>query len=146
MRESQRQPNNVLIRVEHESDSDSADSVSRGSNGRTTSGDTPADGPEARHGHYRGITFEEILPPQFISNAPSPAVEPKHGSFRHPKPANADGPTAASEPPVRRSYPSAAAKSSDGKSNSRIRNTARALARGLSIMKKRDSQGYEAVR
>lgn len=145
MRESHRQPNNVLIRVDHESDTDSTDSVSRGSSGRrtTTSGDTPIDGPEARRGHYRGITFEEILPPQFISNAPSPTVEPKHGPVR--RSANADAPPPASESAVRRSYPPAK-KSSDGKSNSRIRNTARALARGLSIMKKRDSQGYETVR
>jgi hypothetical protein len=148
VRESQRRPNNhVLIRVDHESDTDSIDSVSRGSSGQaaSTSGDKPIDGSEARRGHYQGITFEDILPPQFISNAPSSTVEPKHGLVRHPKPANADGPpAAASEPPVRRSYPSA--KSSDGKSSSRIRNTARALARGLTMKKKRDSQGYENVR
>ena len=145
MRESHRQTNNVLIRVDHESDTDSTDSVIRGSSGlTTTSADKPIDGPEARRGHYRGITFEEILPPQFISNAPSPTVEPKRGPIRRSnQPANANAPPAASEP-VRRSYPPA--KSSDSKSNSRIRNTARALARGLSIMKKRDSQGYENVR
>ncbi|KAF8263197.1 hypothetical protein EI94DRAFT_1741589 [Lactarius quietus] len=146
MRESQRQPKNVLIRVDQESDTDSIESFSGGSGGRrttSTSGDKAVDGPKAG---YRGPTFEDILPPQFISNAPPPAVEPKHGIVRHSKPAKADGPPAASEP-VTRSYPSA--KRSDSKSGgggSRIRNTARALARGLSIMKKRDSQGYEAVR
>lgn len=150
MSESHRRPHNVLIRVDHESDTDSTSSFSGGSSKRATptSADAPIDGTEARRGHYRGITFEEFLPPQFISNAPPPMVEPKHGPTRHSKPANAvDGLPAASEPPVKRSYPSV--KHSDSKSgggNSRIRSTARALARGLSIMKKRDSQGYEAVR
>ena len=146
MSESHRRPNNVLIRVDHESDTDSTSSFSKGSSRGTasTSRDTPTDGPR---GHYRGITFEEILPPQFISNAPPPTVEPKHGSTRHTKSSDVDGLPVTSESPVKRSYPSA--KPSDSKpsgGNSRIRNTARALARGLSIMKKRDSQGYEAVR
>jgi len=158
MGESYRQPNNVLFRVGHGSDTDSTDSFNGGSR-RTTStsaGETSTDGSDARRGHYRGITFEEFLPPQFISSAPPPMAEQlKRGSVRLPKPADADGPPAAtslkSEPSAKRSYPSA--KHSDngksggggsGKSKSRIRSTARALVRGLT-MKKRDSKGYEAV-
>lgn len=157
--ESYRQPNNVLLKISQGSDTDSTDSFSTGSRRATsTSAETSTDGSEARRGHYRGITFEEILPPQFISNAPPPMVEhtTKRGSVRHPKPADAGGPPAAtslrSEPSVKRSYPST--KHSDGgksgggagagSGKSRIRSTARALVRGLT-MKKRDSQGYEAV-
>jgi hypothetical protein len=159
MGESYRQPNDVLFRVGHGSDTDSTDSFNGGSRRTTsTSGVTSIDGSQAQRGHYRGITFEEILPPQFISSAPPPMVEqPKRGTVRHPKPADADGPPAATSPKsessVKRSYTSA--KHSDsGKSGgsgggssgkSRIRSTARALVRGLTMVKKRDSQRYEAV-
>ena len=153
--ESYRQPNNVLFRVDHGSDTNSTDSFNGGSRRTTsTSGVTSNDGSEAQRGHYRGITFEEILPPQFISNAPPPMVEqPKRGTVRHPKPADAEGPPAAaslrSELSVKRSYPSAKHSDSDksggSSGKSRIRSTARALVRGLTMVKKRDSQRYEAV-
>ncbi|KAH9037662.1 hypothetical protein EDB85DRAFT_1935767 [Lactarius pseudohatsudake] len=149
MGKSNHQPNNVLLRVDHGSDTDSTDSY----NGRTptSAGTTSTSGSEAQRGHYRGITFEDILPPQFISNAPPPTVEQKRGSVRRSKPADAHGPPAAtsltSEPPAKRSFPAKHPdnKSGGGGSKSRIRNTARALVRGLSMAKKRDSQGYEAV-
>lgn len=158
--ESSRQPNNAVLKLGYGSDTDSTDSFNGGSRRATsTSGETSTDVSEAPRGHYRGITFEEFLPPQFISSAPPP-TQPKRGSVRYPKPSdNADGPPAAApaasltgQPSVKR-YPSAkrtdSAKSGGGagKSRSRIRlgNTARALVRGLSMAKKRDSQGYEAV-
>lgn len=159
--ESSRQPNNAVLKLGYGSDTDSIDSFNGGSRRATsTSGETSTDVSEAPRGHYRGITFEEFLPPQFISSAPPP-TQPKRGSVRYPKPSdNTDGPPEAAaasltgQPSVKR-YPSAkrtdSAKSGGGagasKSRSRIRlgNTARALVRGLSMAKKRDSQGYEAV-
>ncbi len=149
---SNHRPNNVLLRVDHGSDTDSTDNG--GSRRPTsTSGDTSTDAAEAQRGHYRGITFEEILPPQFISNAPPPTAETKRGSVRLPKPSDSHGPPAASsltsEPPAKRSYPSASkhsdSKPSGGGGQSRIRKTARALVRGLSMAKKRDSRGYGTV-
>ena len=136
-------------------------------------------------GHYRGITFDDILPPHMITNAPpSPDAADGKGkqkqkqkrghskaasaSFsssssagerpsRHSLPASMT-PTATAAatdeqlrtPPSKRNYPSGKKLSIGGSGGkSRMRATARALVRGLSVVKmKRDSRGrggYEAV-
>jgi len=100
---------------------------------------TSTDELQSRQEHYRGITFEEILPPQFISNAPPTGKQSKHRRpVQHPKSANADGPPAA----VKRSYPSDSSKS---RSRIRLGNTVRALVGNMTMVKRRDSQGYEAI-
>jgi hypothetical protein len=111
-----------------------------------------------RKGHYRGITFDDILPPHLITSAPPPGAEQKQTQTRggRGRPKSAEVPSKAattstipstSEPrssTTKHSYPSV--KHSGGKS--RIHATARALVRRLTLAPKRDSRrrgGYEAV-
>ena len=155
----------------------------------TTTSPSPSsiDGSDRRAGggHYRGITFDDILPPHMITSAPpSPDAADGKGkqkqkqkrghskaasaSFsssssagerpsRHSLPASMT-PTATAAatdeqlrtPPSKRNYPSGKKLSVGGSGGkSRMRATARALVRGLSVVKmKRDSRGrggYEAV-
>ena len=107
-----------------------------------TSTSSDGSGQQQQHGHYRGITFEEILPPHLIMNAPPPGVEQKKGSSKSTE----RPPTSEPPPPVKRSYPPAV-KRSGGKS--RFRDTARALVRRFSIsVARKDTgkrRGYEVV-
>jgi len=107
---------------------------------------------QRRRGHYRGITFDDILPPHLIANAPPPGTEQKQGRKR-PKstelPPTTDITT--SEPPrssTKRSYPSLKHSGSGGKS--RLQATARALVRRLTVAPKREREsrrrsGYDPV-
>ncbi|KAI0301928.1 hypothetical protein B0F90DRAFT_1716446, partial [Multifurca ochricompacta] len=127
--------------IDHESDTNSDGSPQTASSSSSSafpslySDSSVQQEQQQQKGHYRGITFEEILPSHLITNAPPSTVEQKRGSFRHPKPAEQSlttSPTGGPPPPIKqRSYPS-----------SRIRDTARALVRGLSIAK-RDSRGHD---
>ncbi|KAI0269383.1 hypothetical protein BC834DRAFT_1031639 [Gloeopeniophorella convolvens] len=121
-------------RAAHSSESD------LGSSGRAS----PAS-PTSSGGHYRGITFDQILPAHLITNAPASPVDDKHP---HRSARGSEGDSAAAPPPVKREYPAPA--KAPGKS--RIKSTARALVRGLSLAKKKPSTkrerergGYEAV-
>jgi len=106
-------------------------------------------------GHYRGITFEDILPPDLIANAPPPGVDQKR---ERPKSAQLPSTSSSSSPPTttaerrsststKRSYPPMK-QHSGGKS--RFHATARAIVRRLTVSKpkqdsRRRSGGYEAV-
>jgi len=122
-----------------------------------------------RKGHYRGITFDDILPPHMITNAPPPDAaadgkqkqkqkqKQKRGGHstpeRHslPAPSTMTMDQSSPRPPsAKRNYPSGKKPpSSGGGAGGRMRATARALVRGLSVVKmKRNSggrSGYEAV-
>jgi hypothetical protein len=114
-----------------------------------------SDQPEQK-GHYRGITFEEILPPHLITNAPASDVDQKQerrkSVLRRPNSESSTSAATTTEtespplppPPTKRAY--ATVKHSTG-GKSRLRATARALARHLTVVK-RDHQsrrGYEVV-
>jgi hypothetical protein len=102
---------------------------------------------QQRGGHYRGITFEEILPPHLITTAPPPEVEqPKRSSTQYQK--RGPGPktsSMAAPPSIKRSYQPV--KRPGGKFG--FRDTARALMRSFTSGKrKRNSRGrgsYEVV-
>lgn len=147
----------VSVSDHHELDAHSSRSPSEGSRSERstptststgyTSSPSSKDGPEqqTRRGHYRGITFDDILPPHLITNAPPPNVDPKQktkSASRAPTPSTATTTTMA---PSKRNYPSA--KKSSGGGKSRMRATARALIRSLSVVKRgsRGRGGYEAV-
>jgi hypothetical protein len=111
-------------------------------------------------GHYRGITFEEILPSHLITNAPPPAIEQrqKRGSVRlsklpppaaaerSPLPVQASAPVRDRSPPsIKRSYPTTVKRS--GENKSRLRNTVHSLIRGFTFSKRQSrggrTDGYE---
>ena len=143
--------------ADHEPDAGSPTGGSRSerSSSISTENTSPSspDGSErqTRRGHYRGITFDDILPPHLMANAPPPGAEQKRSSpaeRRHsaaPPSSSIDPTTLEPRPSTKRNYPSAK-KGTGGKF--RLRATARALARSLSMVK-RDSRGrgggYEAV-
>jgi len=96
-----------------------------------------------QQGHYRGITFEEILPPHLITNAPSPEVDQEqerreYGAARPPASCTSASTAAKAEllrvSSTKCGYPSVKNLGSE----SRLRATARALVRHLSVTK-RDS-------
>ena len=100
-------------------------------------------------GHYRGITFEDILPPDLIANAPPLDVDQKRGRLR-PKsiqlPLTPSSTTTDRRSPTstKRNYPPLK-QYSPGKS--RFHTTARALVRRLTRSKKSKQRrnGYESV-
>ncbi|KAH9963315.1 hypothetical protein BC827DRAFT_1266597 [Russula dissimulans] len=99
---------------------------------------------QGQRGHYRGITFEEILPPHLITNAPSPDVDQKQErrkSAAARRPASSTSTSTATVSSTKRGYPSV--KNSGSKS--RLRATARALVRHLSVAKRDSPRGYEVV-
>ena len=94
------------------------------------------------------MTFDDILPPHLITNAPPPGADQKrghHSTPAAPTSSTTEATTLDARPSTKRNYPTAK-KSSGGKS--RLRATARMLVRGFSVVK-RDSRGgrsgYEAV-
>jgi hypothetical protein len=116
--------------------------------------------------HYRGMTFDDILPSHMITSAPPPDVDQKEQKRGHSKTASAverrtsrhsaapaPSPTTTEQPqprsPTKRSYPSGKKASGGGVGGgkSRMRATARALVRGLSVVRQdsRKGGGYEAV-
>ena len=153
---------NSFMFADHEQDLDSptAGSRSERSSSISTENTSPSSPdssePQTRRGgrgHYRGITFDDILPPHLITNAPPPGVDQKRGHHSSPAEPRHAAPTSSTtdatildaRPSTKRNYPTSK-KSSGGKS--RLRATARMLARGFSVVK-RDSRGgrngYEAV-
>jgi hypothetical protein len=154
--------------VDHERDAESSSSPSEGSSSTSTeytSSPHPRDGSEQqpRRGHYRGMTFDDILPSHMITTAPPPGVEQKQKQGRS-KPIErrhstvTAAPTSPSTsmamatmeprpPSTKRNYP-AAKKQSSGGGKSRLQATARALVRGFSVVKRNSrgrGSGYEAV-
>ena len=151
--------------VDHERDpsegswSARSPSVTSSSTEYTSSSPHSRDGSE-RQGHYRGITFDDILPPHLITNAPPPGPEQKQKQQGRSKPVverrrSTAAPTttttsssspAPPPPSTKRNYPSVKKQSSSG-GKSRFHATARALVRGLSMVKRnsRGGGGYEAV-
>ena len=135
---------------------------------------TSSDGSQTRrNGHYRGMTFDDILPSYMIANAPPPGADEKQqkrrrdskapssssagpsrsrGSFSPPSSTTTTATTMEQQQqprsPSKRDYPSGK-KHSSSAGGGRMRATARMLARGLSVVRmKRDSRGrggYEAV-
>ena len=145
-------------KVDRERDTDSTDAPSYYSGPIPTSEkrDQDQEPPKERKGkgHYRGITFEDILPPDLIANAPPPGVDQKRE-----RPKSAQLPSTSSSPSTtttaerrsststKRSYPPMK-QHSGGKS--RFHATARAIVRRLTVSKpkqdsRRRSGGYEAV-
>ncbi|KAI0302971.1 hypothetical protein BC826DRAFT_323195 [Russula brevipes] len=99
-------------------------------------------------GHYRGPTFEEILPPHLITNAPPPGADEKQGrSKKSNENRSTSSATAEQRPsPIKRSYPSIKHSPSGGKSRFGVGAKARALVRGLTSRRKsRAVSGYEVV-
>ena len=124
---------------------------------------------------YRGITFNDILSPHMITTAPPPDADAKgEQKRRHPKAKAASASVAERpspsrlhsappsswstmkverprSPPSKRNYPTSEKKllSGGGGGKSRMRATARAIFRGLSVVNvKRDSRGrrgFEAI-
>ena len=143
--------------VDHERDpSEGSRSTTSTSTEYTSSSPHSRDGSE-RRGHYRGITFDDILPPHLITNAPPPGPEQKQKQQGRSKPVverrrSTAAPTTSSSssspppPSTKRNYPSVKKQSSSG-GKSRFHATARALVRGLSMVKRnsRGGGGYEAV-
>lgn len=145
-------------KVDREPDTDSTDSPSDYSSLPSPTSETQEQESKDRKGkgHYRGITFEDILPPHLITNAPPPGADQIR---RGGRPRSAEIPsTSSSSPPTttterraststKRSYPPLKKQHSGGKS--RFQATARALVRRLTLSKpKQDSRrrgAYEAV-
>lgn len=109
----------------------------------------PSKEKEWKKGHYRGITFEDILPPHLITNAPPPGVDPKRG-----RPKSAELPSTPSSTTAKRRSSTSSKRSyppmkqhSVGKS--RFHATARALVHRFTVSKpKQDSRrrsGYDPV-
>jgi hypothetical protein len=116
------------------------------------------------HSHYRGITFNDILSPHMITSAPPPAADAAGGRKqkrrRHPKATSSSSSAAEHPSPSRQSVPPSSwtstmdpmgqprppskrnhyPESEKKLSGGRMRATARAVARGLSVLNvKRDS-------
>ena len=146
--------------ADHERDADSPTGRTRSERSSISTENTSPSSPDSSEpqtrrggrGHYRGITFDDILPPHMITNAPPPDVDQKRGDHSGPAERRHAAPSSSAteamgleaRPSTKRNYPTAK-KSSGGKS--RLRATARALVRGLSVVK-RDPRGrnkYEAV-
>ncbi len=115
-------------------------------------------------GHYRGITFDDILPSHMIASAPPPeeanrkqkqkrghskaASAPAAAPAEHRQSSTVTPPSEPPRTPTKRNYPSGKKLSVDGGGGkSRVRATARALVRGLTAVKRnsRGGGGYEAV-
>ncbi len=108
------------------------------------------------------MTFDDILPPHMITRAPPPSAadadekKRRRGGRGHSKTASAperpSPPSISMESPrppsAKRNYPTGK-KPSFGGTGSRMRATALALVRGLSVVKmkqnSRERGGYEAV-
>ncbi|KAI0069283.1 hypothetical protein BV25DRAFT_1910971 [Artomyces pyxidatus] len=112
-----------------------------GSSSRSPSPSSPSSSGPHRHGHERGMTFADILPPHLITSAPasptepgfsSEAVSPSRFSMKpktsaHIRAASAPNPAVT---PVHRDYPTS------GKGSTKLRATARALGRSFTAFKR----------
>jgi len=140
-------------RVDHEPDGDSTLSPSErqsihGSEKQEEKLEPEPDQEKEKRGHYRSLTFEDILPPHLIATAPSLDDERKRGMFCRSGKSSTPLTTTIPEPRSRtkRGYP--LVKHSGTKS--RFKATVRALVRPLSISKGGSGCGrssdYEAMK